>query len=176
MVTTNDEQLARKIASLRVHGAEQKYYHKVVGGNFRLDAVQAAVLRVKLKHLDAWTAGRQSNARDYDRRLGEAGLAGGEVVTPIVRQSRHIFNQYVLRVKDRDKLLAHLRDRKIGCEVYYPVPLHLQECFAYLGARKGSLPESEKAAESTIAIPVYPELTDGQRAYVVEAIASYYRR
>jgi len=175
MVTTNDEDLAKKMLSLRVHGSAPKYYHKIVGGNFRLDAIQAAVLRVKLRRLDKWSEGRQQNAQDYNRRLAEAGLAGKEIIPPIVKQDSHIFNQYILRAENRDGLLAHLRDRKIGCEIYYPVPLHLQECFACLGTAKGVMPESEKAAGTTIAIPVYPELTGEQRAYVIDAIHSFYR-
>ncbi|MFH1549940.1 MAG: DegT/DnrJ/EryC1/StrS family aminotransferase [Planctomycetota bacterium] len=175
MVTTNDKTLAGKMHALRVHGAEPKYYHQIVGGNFRLDAVQAAVLRVKLRHLDEWSEARQKNAADYDRRLTETGLAGKKVILPTVRQNRHIFNQYVLRVKNRDGLITYLRDEDAGCEVYYPVPLHLQKCFSYLGLRKGAFPESERAAESTLAIPIYPELTEAQRAYVVDKIASFYR-
>ena len=175
MVTTNDKTLAGKMHALRMHGAEPKYYHQIVGGNFRLDAVQAAVLRVKLRHLDKWSEARQNNAADYDRRLTEAGLAGNEVILPTVRQNRHIFNQYVLRVKNRDGLITYLRDEDAGCEIYYPVPLHLQKCFSYLGLRKGAFPESERAAESTLAIPIYPELTEAQRAYVVDKIVSFRR-
>ncbi len=175
MAATSDNTLAEKMHALRVHGAEPKYYHQIVGGNFRLDAIQAAVLRVKLRRLDEWSEARQNNAADFDRRLTGAGLAGNEVILPTVRQNRHIFNQYVLRAKNRDGLVAYLRDEDIGCEIYYPVPLHLQKCFSYLGLQKGAFPESERAAESTLAIPIYPELAEAQRAYVIDGITSFYR-
>ncbi len=175
VVTTNDDELAKKMVMMRVHGGEPKYYHSMVGGNFRLDAIQAAVLRVKLKKLDEWTAGRQRNAADYDRRLGEAGLVADKVVPPPVKQSRHIFNQYVPRVRDRDALFAHLKAKNIGCDIYYPICLHLQECFAHLGGKPGEMPVSEKAAEEVIAIPIYSELTKEQRAYVIDAIAEFYK-
>ncbi len=175
MAATSDETLAEKMHALRVHGAEPKYYHQIVGGNFRLDAIQAAVLRVKLRRLDEWSEARQNNAADFDRRLTGAGLAGNEVILPTVRQNRHIFNQYVLRAKNRDGLVAYLRDKDIGCEIYYPVPLHLQKCFSHLGLQKGAFPESERAAESTLAIPIYPELTEAQRAYIIDGITSFYQ-
>ncbi len=175
IITTDDDELAKKLVMMRVHGGERAYYHNVVGGNFRIDALQAAVLRVKLKELDKWTAGRQKNAADYDRRLTEAGLVPDKAVLPPVKQSRHIFNQYVPRVKDRDGLLEYLRSKNIGCAIYYPICLHLQECFAYLGGKPGDLPISEKAAEDVISIPIYPELTDEQRAYVIDAIAEFYK-
>jgi dTDP-4-amino-4,6-dideoxygalactose transaminase len=151
-----------------------RYYHKIVGGNFRLDALQAVVVHVKLKHLDDWSEKRQQNAARYDRLFQECGLAGPTVQLPKVVQSRHIFNQYILRVPRRDDLLAHLKKNDIGCEVYYPVPAHLQECFSSYGFRKGDYPESEKAALETIALPIYPELTDEQARFVVETIRKFY--
>ena len=175
MVTAQDEALADRVALLRVHGSKPKYYHSIVGGNFRLDALQAAILRVKLRHLDSWTEGRQRNAAHYDALFEQAGLLNGTVVLPKVREERHIFNQYVIRVKERDALRKHLADHHIGSEIYYPVPLHLQECFAYLGYREGDLPHSEEAAKSTLAIPIFPELKEEQRVRVVECIAAFYQ-
>jgi dTDP-4-amino-4,6-dideoxygalactose transaminase len=176
MVVTNDPARADRLNILRAHGAKPKYYHHVIGGNFRLDALQAAVVTVKLKHLDKWTAARQANAARYDRLFTDCGLAPkGVVRLPKVLMSRHIFNQYVVRVPRRDELLARMTEKKIGCAIYYPVPLHLQGCFANLGYKEGDLPESEKAARETIALPIYPELTDAQAQYVVETIAAFYR-
>src|SRR5436309_15658723 len=163
MIVTNDAKRAEKLRCLRSHGSKPKYYHKIVGGNFRLDALQAAVVSAKLPYLDGWTAVRQRNAKRYNQLLGEGGLAIG---LPAVVTDRHIFNQYVIRVSDRDKLQAHLKRNGVGTEVYYPVPLHLQECFAYLGYTAGSSPESERAAKETLALPVYPELTDSQAQFV----------
>lgn len=175
MLVANDADAAERAGILRVHGSAPKYYHSLVGGNFRLDALQAAVVRIKLAYLDDWTRARQHNASRYDQLLHEAGLT--EIVQcPAVIQSRHIFNQYVLRVPQRDQLLKALREHNVGCEIYYPVPLHLQECFAYLGYQKGDMPESERAARETIALPVYPELTDQQMQYVVETIRAFYRK
>lgn len=169
MIVTNDAARAEKLRILRAHGSKPKYHHKVVGGNFRLDALQAAVVTVKLRHLDDWTAGRQRNAARYDRMFADAGLAG-RVGLPKVAASRHIFNQYVIRVPERDKVQAGMLERGVGTEVYYPIPLHLQECFAYLGMPPGSFPESERAAKETLALPIYPELTEEQQKYVVDAI------
>lgn len=173
-VTTQDPERAERLTVLRVHGSKPKYYHKVIGGNFRLDSIQAAVVAVKLRYLDRWSAARQANAARYDRLFAEAGLAGREVITPAARTNRHIYNQYVIRARQRDALVAFLREKRIGCEIYYPVPLHLQECFRYLGYREGDFPESERAARETLALPIYPELTPEQQAYVVETIASFY--
>jgi len=172
MVTTNDPARAEKLIVMRAHGSKPKYYHRVIGGNFRFDSIQAAVVNVKLPHLDSWTAGRQANARRYEKLFAQAGLAA-TVSLPVIVHSRHIFNQYVIRAPRRDELMEHLQKNNIGCAIYYPVPLHLQECFAHLGYHEGDLPESEKAARETVAIPVYPELTDEQAAYVVRCIADF---
>jgi dTDP-4-amino-4,6-dideoxygalactose transaminase len=171
MVVTNDPERAEKVRCLRGHGARPKYYHKFIGGNFRLDAIQAAVVSAKLPHLDEWTTARQRNAREYDRLLSQNGLPVG---VPMVTTDRHIFNQYVIRVPERDRLQAHLKKSDIGTEVYYPVPLHLQECFAYLGYKPGAFPESEKAARETLALPIQPELTEVQAEYVVDSICEFF--
>ena len=172
MVVTNDAKKAERVRILRGHGAEEKYYHKLIGGNFRLDALQAAVVTAKLPHLDGWTAARQHNAKRYDQLFREAGVP---VRTPQVRTDRHIFNQYVIRGENRNALQDHLKKSGVGTEVYYPVPLHLQECFAYLGHKPGALPESERAAEETLALPIQPELTEAQARYVVECVRGFYR-
>lgn len=170
MIVTNDAQRAEKLKVLRGHGAKPKYYHRVVGGNFRLDAIHAAVVAAKLPHLDSWTEGRQRNAKRYDRLFREAGLPVG---LPAVTTNRHIFNQFVIRSTSRDQLQAFLKSKGVGSEVYYPVPMHIQDCFAYLGVKAGAFPESEKAAKESLAIPVYPELNDEQAEYVVEKIAEF---
>ena len=170
MIVTNDAQRAEKLKVLRGHGAKPKYYHRVVGGNFRLDAIHAAVVSAKLPHLDSWTAGRQRNAKRYDQLFRQANLP---ITLPVVTTDRHIFNQYVIRSTSRDELQAFLKNKGIGSEVYYPVPMHLQDCFAYLGVKEGRFPESERAAQESLAIPVYPELNDAQARYVVEAIAEF---
>ena len=175
IVTMTDPARADRLRLLRNHGAKPKYYHALVGGNFRLDAVQAAVVKVKLGHLDEWTAARQRNADRYDRLFNEAGLVD-QVGLPARSASeggRHIFNQYVVRVAKRDELIAHLKEQGVGCEVYYPVPLHLQECFKELGYTEGSFPESERAALETLALPIYPEVTDEMAGYVVQCIAEF---
>lgn len=174
LCTTNDDALAERIRIMRVHGGKPKYYHAVVGGNFRLDALQSAVLLVKLRHLDDWTTGRQKNAAWYDKEFASSQF-DGKVSTPrTLTGRRHIYNQYVLRVSERDALREHLKDREIGTEIYYPVPLHLQQCFASLGYSEGDCPHSEAAAAETIAIPVYPELTPEQLEHVVATIAEFY--
>jgi len=181
MVVTGDRARAERLRCLRAHGANPKYYHKVLGGNFRLDAIQAAVVSAKLPHLDAWTAARQRNAKQYDRFFAEAGLAMGgpqqaqRVGLPHVVTDRHIFNQYVIRVSQRDQLKAALQSRGVGTEVYYPVPMHLQECFADLGYGVGAFPESERAARETLAIPVHPELSEAQARYVVGCLRDLLR-
>jgi dTDP-4-amino-4,6-dideoxygalactose transaminase len=175
MVVTNDPALAETLTLLRGHGAKPKYYHKVVGGNFRLDALQAAVLRVKLPHLDGWTAGRQRNAATYRRLFAEAGLDQVLGMPLEIANGRHIYNQFVIRCPRRNELMTHLKQRGIGHEIYYPVPMHLQECFADLGYRQGDFPHSEAAANETLAIPIYPELTEAMQEAVVRAIAEFYQ-
>ena len=203
MVTAQDPQLADRIKLLRNHGYRPKYYNKVVGGNFRLDAIQAAVLRVKLPYLDRWTAARQRNAARYRDLFNEAelsiapeslkseqreGRTAGKseaaatdlseikgVVLPLEAPNvRHIYNQFVIRTSQRDQLMAHLKTRKIGTEIYYPVPMHLQECFADLKHRVGDFPISEQAANETFALPIYPELTPELQSSVVNAIAEFF--
>jgi dTDP-4-amino-4,6-dideoxygalactose transaminase len=174
LMTTDDDQLAEKLRLLRVHGMQPKYYHQIVGVNSRLDALQAAVLRIKLKYLDQWSEARGRNAERYNRLFGEAGVE--EVVTPITRpRRRHIFNQYTIRCPRRDDLMNFLKRRNVGSEVYYPVPLHLQECFKDLGYANGDLPATEAAARECLSLPIYPELTEAMQQYVVEQIAEYYR-
>jgi len=204
LLTTNDEALAHRLRLMRNHGAEPKYFHKFVGGNFRLDALQAAVLRIKVKHLPAWTEARRRNAARYRQLFDEAGLSqapasGGRAGVPAiglpveVPNRHHIYNQFIVRVPEgqvgqvgqvgrvgqsqggstRDRLRAHLEARRIGVEIYYPVPFHLQECFAALGHREGEFPQAERAARETLALPIYGELTEAQQRYVVGAIAEW---
>jgi dTDP-4-amino-4,6-dideoxygalactose transaminase len=174
LCTANDATVAETLRVMRVHGSKPKYYHAMIGGNFRLDELQAAVLRVKLKRLDAWTTARQHNAKFYDEEFARAGL-GANVVTPFaIPGCRHIYNQYILRVRDRDNLKKFLGEQGIGTEIYYPVPLHQQECFQYLGYKTGDCPESERAAAETLAIPIYPELTTEQLSYVVDRVVAFY--
>jgi dTDP-4-amino-4,6-dideoxygalactose transaminase len=175
LCTTRDPELAERLRVLRVHGGKPKYYHALIGGNFRIDELQAAVLRVKLKYLDGWTQARQRNAAFYEQAFSAAAL-GTAVVTPQPKPGqRHIFNQYAVRVRQRDALKQHLTERGIGTEIYYPVPLDRQACFAYLGSQPGAFPESERAAAETLALPVYPELTAVQLTHVVTSIADYFR-
>lgn len=176
MCVANDAGLAERLEILRVHGGKPKYFHSLVGGNFRLDELQAGILNVKLKQLDNWTAGRQRNAAYYDEAFAQADLGRAVQVPTAVPGMRHIYNQYVIRVRDRDLLRQHLTASAIGTEIYYPVPLHLQKCFAYLGHRRGDFPHAEQAAEETLALPIYPELTQSQLQYVVDSIAAFYRR
>ena len=169
MVVTNDDEIADKVLLLRVHGSRPKYYHAVVGINSRLDALQAAVLNVKAKYLDQWNEGRRERAAYYNEALGEL-----PVQTPVTRDDCvHIYHQYVVQVADRDGLQKHLTDKGVGSALYYPVPLHLQECFADLGYRDGDLPESEAAARSTIALPIFAELTTEEQDYVVDSIREF---
>ena len=190
MIVTNDPERAEKLRCLRSHGSKPKYYHRLIGGNFRLDAIQAAIVSTKLRHLDEWTKRRNENADRYGRLFGASGLSVldsrewtgtrqgtgvgasdiGDLVLPSAVQERHIFNQYVVRVPSRDLVKSGLTKRGVGTEVYYPVPMHLQECFSYLGYGRGAFPESELAANSTLALPIYPELTDDQAAHVVESL------
>ncbi len=181
MVTTNNAGLAERLKVLRVHGSQPKYYHKMIGGNFRLDTLQAAVLNVKLNYLDQWTKRRQENAHRYEDLFGQSGLVQrGKVQLPeaVYRSCGvnhyHIYNQFVLRVERRDDLIVYLKQHEVGAEIYYPVPFHLQECFRYLGHKEGDFPEAERAAKETIALPIYPELTLGQQAEVVEAVSGFY--
>jgi len=171
MCVTQNEELAEKLRVLRVHGGKPKYYHSMIGGNFRLDALQAAILSVKLNHLDNWTAQRQQNAARYDELFAPH---VSHVGTPVsITGGRHIFNQYTLRVADRDGLRQHLANKKIGSEVYYPVPLHQQVCFSDLGYKDGDFPESEAAANSVISIPIYPEVSEAQQDYVAKHVLEY---
>jgi len=166
MIVTNDEQLYERLFIMRNHGAKPKYYHKYIGGNFRLDPIQAAALLVKLKYLDKWSNARRKNAGYYNKKFADTAVE----IPYISDDCESIYNQYVIRVPNRDKVVAHLREKQIGCEIYYPVSLHLQECFSYLGYKEGDLPESEKAAREVMAIPVYPELTHEMKDQVVEAV------
>jgi dTDP-4-amino-4,6-dideoxygalactose transaminase len=174
MVTTNDPARAERLNCLRVHGGQPKYYHSVIGGNFRLDAMQAAVLRVKLKHLDSWHDQRAANAARYDAMFAASPVAETVgVPTRAATCTRHIYNQYCIRIEQhRQHVWDHLKAAGIGCEVYYPVPLHLQECFSDLGYAKGDCPHSELAAAETLALPVYPELSEAQQQYVVDQVAA----
>jgi len=171
LVTTSDAALAREVRLLRNHGAEPKYFHKRIGGNFRLDALQAAVLRVKLPHLADWTERRRANAAHYQALLAEAGLTN--VVTPPEEPAgyRHVFNQFIVRLPERDRVRKQLAAEGIGSEIYYPVPFHLQQCFASLNYARGRFPHAEAAAATTLALPIYAELTPAQQAAVVGAIA-----
>ncbi|MGD9488329.1 MAG: DegT/DnrJ/EryC1/StrS family aminotransferase [Calditrichaceae bacterium] len=174
LVTTDDENLFNKLAYLRNHGAHPKYYHKMIGGNFRLDSLQAVVLDVKLKYLDGWTAGRQKNADYYDAGIKKRNLQSKVKIPVRVEGYRHIFNQYIILVENRDELLKFLQSKNIGCEIYYPVCFHEQECFNYLGYKNGEFPVAEKIAGSSLAIPIYPELTDAQKDYVMDSISEFY--
>ncbi|NLO90804.1 MAG: DegT/DnrJ/EryC1/StrS family aminotransferase [Elusimicrobia bacterium] len=179
MVVAQNDALGEKLEVLRSHGSKPKYHHKIIGGNFRLDEIQSAVLNVKLKHLDSWTAKRQANAKLYTKLFRSAGLdkKGVTLPEPVYAASGakhfHIYNQYVLLVPRRDEMKAFLAEKGIGSEIYYPVPFHMQECFRYLGYRQGDFPLAEKAASTSLALPIYPELTQEQQAYVVETIAAF---
>jgi dTDP-4-amino-4,6-dideoxygalactose transaminase len=171
--TANDDKLAKRLVKLRGHGAEVKYYHDEVGGNFRIDTIHAAVLSIKLRYLDQWTAARQVNAAFYTKAIESDPVLRSVITPPAVVQSRHIFNQYVVRTKDRDGLKDFLKVNQIGTEIYYPVPMHLQKCFDYLGHRKGDFPHSEEAALTTLAIPIYPELSEAQKQHVVNRLGTF---
>jgi dTDP-4-amino-4,6-dideoxygalactose transaminase len=176
MMTANDNDVAARLRMLRVHGSRIKYYHSLIGINSRLDSLQAAILRVKLPYLDEWSTARARNAERYNQLFADAGLLE-EVGLPVMRPHvRHIFNQYVVRAgARRDALVEYLKQHDIGTDIYYPVPLHLQECFRYLGHGEGDFPVSERAARETLALPVYPELSEEQQSYVVETIRSFMR-
>ncbi|MEN8192418.1 MAG: DegT/DnrJ/EryC1/StrS family aminotransferase [Bacteroidota bacterium] len=189
MVVTMDEDLGEKLRIMRVHGGKPKYYHKMIGGNFRLDAIQAGVLSVKLPHLDSWSEKRRENAELYTRLFVESGLAQHEGEIELNEQNKvllpkavykeeelknyHIYNQYVIRVENRDELMAYLKKNEIGCEIYYPVPFHDQECFKDLPSSKDSYPHSDFAAKHSLALPIYPELTTEQIEYVVEKVVEF---
>jgi dTDP-4-amino-4,6-dideoxygalactose transaminase len=190
LVTTNNDELAYMLRIKRVHGGEQKYYHKVIGGNFRIDALQAAVLRVKLPHLDKWSEKRRENAEYHNKLFKEAGLAEEPGKTKFDEKNKvllpgavfkniaglknyHIYNQYIIRVQNRDELKKFLTENEIGNEIYYPVPFHMQQCFANLNHKKGDFPEAEKASETSLAIPVYPELSKEQQEFVVQKIKEF---
>ena len=180
-VTTNDARLAERMRSLRNHGGKQRYYHDEVGANSRLDAIQAAVLRVKMPHLAKWNDARRERARTYGRLLSSSGLTktGADSAAPVVLLktlpgAHHIYHQYVVRVRNRDKLRAFLNERGVGSEIYYPIPLHLQKCFAYLGYTPGDLPEAERAALDVLALPMFAELAEDEQRHVVESIAEFY--
>jgi dTDP-4-amino-4,6-dideoxygalactose transaminase len=190
LVTTNDAELAEKLRILRVHGGKPKYYHKIIGGNFRLDAIQAAVINVKLPYLDSWSEKRRANAELYTMLFKENGLAEKEGLTEFDSNNKvllpkavykdlglknyHIYNQYIIRIEKRDELREFLKASDIGVEIYYPVPFHLQECFKDLGYKKGDFPVAEFCAESSLALPIYPELTDEQIKYVVEKVNDFF--
>ena len=172
MVVTNDPGLDEKLKKLRNHGAKPKYYHALIGGNFRLDPIQAAILLVKLPHLDTWHKMRQKNAARYDEDLNVGGIKKPSIT---YKREFHIYNQYVISVTEkRDELRKFLTENKIGTEIYYPVPFHEQECFQYLGYKSGDFPNSEYAAKHTIALPIYPELTIEMQDYVIEKIGEFY--
>ncbi|WP_447970808.1 DegT/DnrJ/EryC1/StrS family aminotransferase [Nitrospira sp. M1] len=174
MITTHDENLANRLRALRVHGSRSDYHHHLIGMNSRLDALQAAVLQVKLTYLEQWTEKRRGNAQEYERLFAQAGLA--EHVTPpaVDPSNYHVFNQYTIRTSSRDQLSAYLSEQGIGNKIYYPVPLHLQECYQVLGYQKGQLPVSEQAAQEVLSLPIYPELPSEQMQYVVQTIKKFF--
>jgi dTDP-4-amino-4,6-dideoxygalactose transaminase len=176
LVTTADGTLARKLRAIRQHGGEVKYRHDMVGANFRIDALQAAILRVKLPHLNDWTESRRGNAERYEALFRKAGLVGTVTLPARSADSTHIYNQFVIRVPERDRLRAHLQSSGIGTEVYYPVPLHLQPCFHELGHRSGSFPVAETAANEALALPIYGELTESQQSSVVESVRDFFQK
>ncbi len=178
MVVTNDADLAARMACLRVHGMEPKYYHQQIGWNARLDALQAAILRVKLPYVEGWTLNRQAAARRYDTLIAEHGLNRHVQCPKVMPGQCHVFHQYVVRVADgrRAVLQQYLKAERIGCEVYYPVPLHLQDCLAYLGYRAGDFPVSETACSEVLALPMFPEITEEQQARVIRSVAAFLRQ
>lgn len=180
-LTTNDRRLAEHARSLRNHGAKERYYHDEIGANSRMDSIQAAVLRVKMPHLARWNEARRERAQTYDRLFSDAGLTkiGANAPAPVVllktrQEARHIFHQYVIRAQHRDQLREFLKERGVGSEIYYPVPLHLQKCFSYLGYSHGDLPEAERAAAEVLALPMFAELEEDEQKCVVETIAEFY--
>lgn len=174
MVTTNDEKIYEELRIIRVYGSQSKYYYRTIGGNFRLDALQAAILLVKFRYLDKWTEKRRENARIYRELFARKGLE--EIKPPFEKRGRHIYNQFVVKVdRNRNEVKKYLVNEGIGCEIYYPVPLHVQECFRYLGYRPEDCPDSVEAAEKTIALPIYPELKYEHIEYIVEKISLFYK-
>jgi len=177
MVVTDNASLAEKIRLLRVHGSQPKYFHKQIGINSRLDTIQAAILLVKFKYLEKWTTERQKKAERYQLLFRDLVSSVNGLRLPTIQyQNRHIFHQYVIRVRERDRLKQYLSEEGIGTDIYYPVPLHLQECYSFLKYRRGDLPNSERASEEVLALPIYPELTEDQQMAVVDRIKSFYRR
>jgi dTDP-4-amino-4,6-dideoxygalactose transaminase len=174
-ITTNDEKLHDAMAMLRVHGSHVRYLHEIIGINSRLDALQAAILQIKLKYLDRWAEGRRRNAARYEQLFTDAKLMDKVTLPTTAKGNEHVFNQYTVRVQQRDELRAYLKDRGVGTEIYYPVPMHLQACYRDLGYRQGSFPISEQAAEEVFSLPIYAELTEAQLTYVVEMIAAFYK-
>ena len=174
LITTNDKTLADSMAMLRVHGSQVRYLHEAVGINSRLDALQAAVLQVKLRYLDQWTEGRRRNAERYRQLFAQTKLEDRVVLPPTGSGNFHVYNQFTVRVPKRDELRAFLKEKGVGTEVYYPLPMHLQNCYRELGHEKGSFPLSEQAAEEVMSLPIFPELTEAQQVYVVEMIAEFY--
>lgn len=176
IITTNDQKLADSLSMLRVHGSRVRYLHEAIGINSRLDALQAVVLHIKLKYLDQWAEGRRRNAARYEQLFKDAGLLDW-ITVPVTKPGNfHVYNQYTVRVSKRDDLRAFLKDKGVGTEVYYPLPMHLQQCYQDLGHRKGSFPESERAADEVLSLPIYAELSDAQLTYVAESIAAFYAR
>ncbi len=177
LLTTSEEEVFTKLKALRAHGAKVKYFHDLVGINSRLDSIQAAILRVKLKYLEVWTELRINNAEQYRRLFLQSGLVEKGVIglPEELNDRRHIYNQFVIRVRDRDGLRDYLKNRGVGTEIYYPQPMHLQPCFSFLGYQMGDFPESERASKETLAIPIYPELKDSDKEYVVGCINDFYK-
>ena len=176
LITTNDPKLSESLSMLRVHGSRVRYLHELVGFNSRLDALQAAVLGVKLKYLDRWTAGRRKNAARYERLFAETKLPD-RITLPVTQAGNdHVFNQYTIRAQRRDELRGFLKEKSVGTEIYYPVPLHLQDCYRDLGYHKGDFPVSERAAEEVLSLPIYAELTDAQLSYVVDCAGDFYSK
>jgi len=182
MVLTDDENLAHKIKRLRVHGSRDKYFYEILGGNFRLDALQAAILRVKLKYLESWQKKRREKASYYDKIFKESGLVEEGLVQiphPLYKdrgvQNYHIYHQYVIRAKERDRLQEFLKEKRVATAIYYPLPLHLQKCFSYLGYREGDFPVAEEAAREVLALPIYPELTSDEQDFIASSISRFYK-
>ena len=176
LITTNDKALADSMAMLRVHGSQVRYLHEAIGFNSRLDALQAAILHIKLKYLDQWTEGRRRNAERYRQLFAQAKHADRVTLPPTAPGNFHVYNQFTVRAPKRDELRTFLKEKGVGTEVYYPLPMHLQNCYRDLGHQKGSFPLSERAAEEVMSLPIYPELTEAQQSYVVEMIAEFYKR